>query len=132
MNAELAETNQLMQCLGLMIDNYRRISFATGDDAAVSGAARRVKEALRECLKKAEAELTPAANPGSFDCHFCGAAHDLARDLKVLETEGFHTVFLQRRFRYDYRHAIEVVRQLDLRGLVPADDVAGAMEVATR
>jgi hypothetical protein len=114
---ELTETRGLVRMVHMFLENYRQITNNTRTDQVVRRASRRVEEALIECMRKATDELA-RAQPGSFECHFCGAKHDLARDLEVLQRDGIGTVFLQRAFRYDYRHAVEVVRQLVERGFV--------------
>jgi hypothetical protein len=79
------------------------------------------------------ARVVDRATPDFFDCSFCGARHDLARDRATLESGKFRwptknfggppapdRLVLRRAFRYELRHAEEVVRQIGLRAMEKA------------
>lgn len=57
----------------------------------------------------------------TYNCHWCGGAHDLTSDIRILVQDGKCSVsLLQRRCRYGFAHALEVCRQLEERGYLRA------------
>jgi hypothetical protein len=116
---ELRETLSLVQVMHLVIENYTRVSAGTGDEQVVRRAARRVEEALLGCQRTATKELAAGLKAGSFDCSFCGADHDLDRDLQEFREKGeVSAVLLMRKFRYRFDHAARAIKELETRGFV--------------
>jgi hypothetical protein len=123
MNPELQETRELVNVLTRFVENYERSAPRT-DPLALKCAAARAREALTDCLSKATLELGSEDGGSriedSFDCKACGVSHELARDRAMLDDHRLlgaaaPYLILMREFRYEHRHAKEVVRQLELR-----------------
>lgn len=131
MNPELKETTELARSVKRFLVNYQSVTRGTADESTARCAARRVENALIDCLTKATDELTTDHDLEMwFDCAVCAGVHDLQRDLETLRCARPldappSYIVLMREHRYRFDHAQEVVRQLVLRDLV-ADEAAQA------
>ena len=128
-NEELTEVQDLINVVRLVIENYTRVSAGTGVEQSARRAVRRLELALSEVLRQAREELEPAAKPEWFECHFCGAKHDLARDLEEFrDHREVSAVLLMRRFRYRFDHAAMAIDELIAQGFI---EVSGPSLVLT-
>jgi hypothetical protein len=122
MNPELKETTELVRSVKQFLVNYQRVTRGTADEGHSTRAAQRVESALIDCLTKATGDLATNTDlPMWFNCSFCEAPHDLARDLETMRSPRPldappDYIVLMRDHRYRHDHAKEVVRQLELRG----------------